>query len=362
MDVILGVILSALAGVGVGTFLLPLKFSKTWKWENSWIVGACFMYCILPIIILVLVSSDPWAIYQEVGSKAIIILFVCGIIQGTGALVFTYGTTIMGLSLGYALMIGCIMVFGLLIPFLGAHRDRILEVDGIALMIGLLLLLIGIAFSGKAGLQREQQQPASATGPRRKVSLGLVIAVVLWSGIANSFYYFIHEFGESVRQAAVHHGVHEYFASQFNNLPFFLGMLVINIAISIPRMMKDNSLKNYWSGSRLPFEYLLAAAIGILWFAGQGIAYPIGYTRLGPLGVSVGAALFMGMIIVTSNVVGIRTGEWKNASPQSRKNLNIGLVLLVLAMIVVSLGNSLREQQEARQPTKLTSESSQPAK
>jgi L-rhamnose-H+ transport protein len=348
MDYIFGAILCAIGGLGVGTFLLPLKFSRNWKWENSWIVGACFMYCLLPIIVLMLVSSDPWAIYREVGSKSIIILFVCGLIQGTGALVFTYGTTILGLSLGYALMIGCISVFGLLIPLFGKHLDRVFEIDGLTLLAGLAVLLIGIAFSGKAGIMRDRELAKDQS--HKKAGVGLIIAVILWSGIANSFYYFIHEFGDKVRDTAISHNVHSAFAGQFNNLPFFIGMLVINVAITFPKMMRDNTLKNYWAAPHLGFEYFLAMFIGLLWFLGQGVAYAVGLTRLGHLGVSVGAALFMGTMILISNVVGVRTGEWKGVSAPARNMLTRGLVLLVLAMVIMSVGNGLQQKREKQNP------------
>jgi L-rhamnose-H+ transport protein len=348
MDYVLGAILCALGGLGVGTFLLPLKFSKGWKWENSWIVGACFMYGILPIVILLLVSSDPWAIYREAGGKAVLILFLCGLIQGTGALVFTYGTTILGLSLGYALMIGCISVFSLLIPLFGKHLDRVFEIDGMTVLAGLAVLLLGIGFSGKAGVLRDRDLTKNQS--RAKVNLGLMLAVVLWSGIANSFYYFIHEFGDRVRDAAISHNVPAAFAGLFNNLPFFIGMLVINMAIVLPKMIRDDSLRNYWAAPKLGFEYLLAMFIGLLWFLGQGIAYPVGFIRLGHLGVSVGAALFMGTMIVISNIVGVRTGEWKGVSIITRQMLYRGMLLLVLAMAIISVGNGLQQRREHRVP------------
>lgn len=348
MEFLVGSVLCVLGGIGVGTFLLPLKLSKRWKWENSWMVGACFMYGILPVIILLLVSSDPLMIYRQVGMKAIAILFACGLIQGTGALVFTYGTTILGLALGYALMIGCISVFGLLIPLFGEHMDRVFEIDGLTLLGGLVVLLIGVGFSGKAGIMRGQEQATINGSKHKRVGLLQIMMVVLWSGIANSFYYFIHEFGDTVRQTAISHNVHEAFAGQFNNLPFFIGMLVINAAITIPKMARDNSLKNYWSGGNLGIEYVLAMFIGLVWFLGQGVAYAVGLTKLGHLGVSVGAALFMGMMIVISNVVGVRTGEWKGVSAKAKRTLYIGLFMLVLAMVIISAGNGLQQKLETQ--------------
>ena len=44
-----GVLLCMAGGIGIGVFLLPLKYSKNWAWENSWLLGSLFMYLILPV-------------------------------------------------------------------------------------------------------------------------------------------------------------------------------------------------------------------------------------------------------------------------------------------------------------------------
>jgi hypothetical protein len=108
-------------------------------------------------------------------------------------------------------------------------------------------------------------------------------------------------------------------------------------------MVKDKTLKNYWSASGLRREYLLGALIGVLWYLGQGVGYTAGQAILGPLGVAVGAALFMGAIIVVSNVLGVRTGEWHGVPGATMRKLYIALVLLVVAMSVIAVGNYLQQ-------------------
>ena len=83
-------------------------------------------------------------------------IYFFGIIQGTGSYVFTYGTTLLGLALGYALMIGAISLVSLLVPLFGAHLDRLVKLDGIALMAGSVILLAGIALAGRAGILRQR--------------------------------------------------------------------------------------------------------------------------------------------------------------------------------------------------------------
>ncbi len=347
MHIILGSILCALAGVGVGSFLLPLKFSKTWKWENSWLVGAFFMYALLPLLGLWILVPDFAKIYSATPAKDIWMIYVFGLIQGTGAYVFTYGTTLLGLSLGYALMISCIALFGLLVPLFGAHLDRVAKLDGIALLIGAALLMVGFAFAGRAGLAREAEKGASGAegAPSKKINLLLVSIIVLYSGIANAMYYFSFEFQKSMKAVAVEKfGVAEHYWGFLNVLPLFLGMFSVNLVLTLAKTIKDGSLKNYWNAAGLAREYLLGMSIGVTWYLGQGVAYPIGQAILGPLGVAVGAALFMGMIMVISNIAGIRTGEWQGVSPRTMRMLRAALVILVIAMTVIALGNYLQQR------------------
>jgi L-rhamnose-H+ transport protein len=345
MSVIAGSILCILGGIGVGAFLLPLKFSKSWRWENSWLVGAFLMYVFLPWIALSILIPRYSEIYSQTPWKDLAMIYLFGLIQGTGALVFTYGTTLMGLALGYALMIGCISLFGLLVPLFAAHADRVAKLDGITLLIGCFILILGIALAGRAGLERERVRAQSeGAGEQKKLSIPLVVIIVLWSGIANALFYFTFEFQQTMKTLATEqYHVAPYAWGFLNTLPFFLGMFSINLVLTISKMLKDKSLSNFWLVRGLAREYTLAASIGLFWYLGQGVGYTAGQAILGPLGVAVGAALFMGSMMVTSNVLGVRTGEWSGMPRTTTRKLNWALAILVLAMAVIAIGNYLQQ-------------------
>ncbi|OGO39188.1 MAG: hypothetical protein A2147_09315 [Chloroflexi bacterium RBG_16_57_8] len=345
MTIIIGSILCALAGVGVGSFLLPLKFSKSWRWENSWLVGAFFMYVVFPLVGLWLIVPEFSKIFAQTPSRDIWMIYIFGLVQGTGAYVFTYGTTLMGLALGYALMISCIALVSTMIPLFGAHIDRVGKLDGITLLIGAAMLIVGFALAGRAGLAREAgAADKTENAAERKVSKLLVVVVVLWSGFANALYYFTFEFQKSMKDIAMQQfNVEPYEWGFLNIVPFFLGMFTVNLILTVVKMAKDGTLKNYWSAPGLPREYSLGFVIALLWYLGQGVAYPAGQGVLGPLGVAVGAALFMGMIMVVANIAGIRTGEWKGASRGTIRILYAAIVVLVLAVAVIAAGNYLQQ-------------------
>lgn len=346
MQIFLGSLLCVVAGVCVGVFLLPLKFSRAWKWENSWLVGAFFMYVFFPVLSLYLVVPRFADIYAETPWRDIALIFLFGLVQGTGSYVFTYGTTLLGLALGYALMIGAISLVSLLVPLFGAHLDRLGKLDGIALVAGFVILVAGIALAGRAGILRQRKLERAGEGS--KISLGLTCAVIIWAGIANSLFYFTFEFQKAMKDIAVtRYGVPEHFWGFLNILPFMLGMFTVNLVLTVAKMVREQTLRNFWASPGLVREYILGFTIGLLWYLGQGVCYTAGHTYLGPLGVAVGAALFMGAMMVASNVAGIHMGEWAGAGPSTMRVLYAAITVLVIAMSVIAVGNYLQQKMAA---------------
>ena len=70
------------------------------------------------------------------------------------------------------------------------------------------------------------------------------------------------------------------------------------------------------------------------------MAYGAGATALGPLGGIVGWPLFMSMSLITSNIWGALTGEWKGASRRSYAYSLVGIGFLIVAITVISRGGS----------------------
>jgi L-rhamnose-H+ transport protein len=60
---------------------------------------------------------------------------------------------------------------------------------------------------------------------------------------------------------------------------------------------------------------------------------------LGKLGPSVGWALFIGMMVISSNISGYITGEWKSAGRKSIKYLFLSIGLIVTALLLIGYGN-----------------------
>ena len=87
-------------------------------------------------------------------------------------------------------------------------------------------------------------------------------------------------------------------------------------------------------------DWLNGVLMGVIWFVAT-IPYGMGAYYLGRLGTSVGWAVYMAFTLLVANIFGFMTHEWTGAPARSRKTLYAGLSVLVAAIVVLAIGNSM---------------------
>ncbi len=80
---------------------------------------------------------------------------------------------------------------------------------------------------------------------------------------------------------------------------------------------------------------------------GAIVLFGMGASKLGPLGVAVGYAVFMSFAIIVGNINGFLTREWKGASRRSVLWLAAGILVLVAGVSTLTTGNYLHGQAKA---------------
>jgi L-rhamnose-H+ transport protein len=68
--------------------------------------------------------------------------------------------------------------------------------------------------------------------------------------------------------------------------------------------------------------------------------YGAGASKLGRWGAVVGWPLFISLSIVTGNLWGISRGEWRGTPARARHLLNLGLAVLLIAVVTIALSNA----------------------
>jgi hypothetical protein len=75
---------------------------------------------------------------------------------------------------------------------------------------------------------------------------------------------------------------------------------------------------------------------------GSFYLYGLGAGRMGEWGGILGWPLFISLAILVGNLWGLWRGEWRTASPQARTRLNLGLIVLLLAVAVFAAAGAIQ--------------------
>ena len=350
MQVLLGIIFHTIGGVASGSFYMPFNKVKKWAWESYWIVGGLFSWLIVPPISAYLTVPEFGRIISEASGQIVFFTFLMGLLWGIGGLTYGLGVRYLGMSLGNSVVLGFCAAFGAIVPSiyysLVPTADKISFVDMMAsgggqlVLLGVLVCIIGIAISGKAGMMKEKELTEEA----RKASIaefslvkGLIIAVL--SGILSSFFNFGIEAGKPMAEAAVRDGFNPLFQNNVTFVVILWGGLTTNLIWTSILSLKNKSYKNFADkSSPIARNVMFSALAGTTWFM-QFFFYGMGESKLGN-----GASswiLHMSTIILTANMWGIYRKEWSGVSKSTKMTITIGIITIIASVFLVGLGNSI---------------------
>src|SRR3954451_17409453 len=336
MPLLTGFSLVLLAGLLQGTFILPMTLVKRWSWEHTWATFSLLGMFVFNWIITLLLVPNIFAVYASSPQRDLLILALFGIGWGAGAVLFGMGMDRLGMALGYPIIMGLIASLGALIPLLVFFPETLFTSRGLVLLAGTALVIFGIVLCSLGGARRTSTSEKSSATLSKKFTAGLAIAI--FAGMLSCLPNIGMAFAGNVTAAAGNLGVSQ--ASGGNTvwaLLFTLGC-VVNLVYCLSLMISRKTLSQY-SNAETPRNLGLSAAMALMWI-GSFYLYGAGAARLGHWGVIVGWPLFISLSIVAGNLWGLWRGEWQGSTLQARRWLNVGLVVLIFAVITVVLSNS----------------------
>jgi L-rhamnose-H+ transport protein len=336
MPLLIGFLLVLLAALLQGTFVLPMTLVRRWSWEHTWATFSLLGMFVFNWIITVLLVPNIFAVYSASPARDLAVLALFGLGWGVGAVLFGLGMERLGMALGYPIIMGLIASLGALIPLLLFFPQTLFTTKGIVLLAGAALVIFGIALCSVAGSRRTPSDGKSASTHSNTFKIGMAIAI--FAGILSCLPNVGIAFGGNVIHAATTLGVS--LASSGNTvwaLLFTLGF-VANVAYCLYLMISKHTLGEYFN-RETPRNLVLSASMALMWI-GSFYLYGAGAAKLGRWGVIAGWPLFISLSIVMGNLWGLWRGEWQGAPPLSRRLLNQGLLVLIVAVITVALSNS----------------------
>jgi len=333
----MGYLLVIAAGILQGAFMLPMKSTKKWAWENTWLVYATAGFLIWPWLFVLLTIPHPLAVVASTSLRSLLLVEVFGLGWGIGAVTFGLGASRLGMALGFTIIIGLAATAGALIPLLVLAPEKVAQPKGLLTLASLALVLVGLSLGAWGGKLREPEQAAQARAPGSSFAIGLAICIA--SGLLSSCANLGFTFGAEYVRRAIEQGARESMAGNSLWAPLTLPLFICNAGYCLWLMKKNKT------GGRLLFEgtrhyWALGALMGLMWIGGFAIYAP-GTRLLGSLGTSVGWAVMMSTMVITANILGFLTGEWKGASRKAFRLAVAGVAILVLAIGVVGYANQL---------------------
>jgi len=338
-DVALGVVLSLIAGIVNGSFAAPTKYSKLWQWENIWAVWAVVALFIVPWTLGLLTIPHLFSLYEEAELRPLLLLVGFGFGNGLAQICFGLGLAAIGLSLGFAIAIGISTALGSLGPLVILHPELIPTAQGMTIIGGVVLILIGIVVCAVAGRMKEAalRPPGASQASRSGVGSWQKFIYSICAGILSPAANFAVAFGGPLVAQAADHGAQEMFKAGVLWPPFLLATMVPYLAYCAHLWRKNDSFKLYsLAGTR--HYWLFGLLMGLLW-TGSLYMFGASATYMSTLGPILGWPLFMSSIIITSNVWGFATGEWKGAGNKPVSFMLGGIVFLILGFVTLAIAS-----------------------
>jgi L-rhamnose-H+ transport protein len=332
---VLGFVLVFIAAIAGGGLAVPLKKRRKFELENIYIPSTLVMMLVLPIIMAAFVAPQWLEAVRSTDARTVWAGVAYGFGWGVGAILFGYGVTMAGMSVGYATIMGINTAVGSILPFLVKSPADLLTPGGLVILAGIAGCVIGVAVCGMAGSRRERQ--AGLVGERR--GFGAALLVCAASGVLSSCANLGFAFTSRVGEEALRLGASPVFSTLASWMPVFWGAAAaLLLWFGGLQVKKGTWRKNV--GPDAAHDWMMGVLMGVIWFVAT-IPYGMGAYYLGRLGTSVGWAVNIASSLLVANVFGFMTREWAGVPPRILRTLYLGLAILIAAIVLLAVGSSM---------------------
>lgn len=339
-----GIASAIVSGIMNGIFTVPMRYLGQWPWENVWAIVMLVPCVIMPAAIVWISVPGFVQVLRAAPPHAIVFACLLGFAWGFGAIMFGQGVAAIGISMGNTLALAISASFGSVLPILVLAPERLFRVQGLAVVAGTLIGILGIACFGYAGFRREKSQMGSTqkirgdmVGHSRPFAIGLLLCT--GSGLLSAVFNIGYSLAQPIRIAAERSG-HSAFAG--TNLIWLL-MLTCGSLPSLcfcVYLMKKHGTWRCYAAAGSTRLYALTIGMGLIW-GGHTYLYGFASPKLGKLGPSIGWPLTLMAGLLTVNACGFLAGEWELTRLRDRQWMAFGMVVTLVAIAVLGWSSSL---------------------
>jgi len=329
-----GIIWALFAGLTLGLYALPEKFTKDFAFENTWGLMFFTNLLIVPLIAGFLLVNDFTTVLFSIPGDVVVKMAIASVLWGVGVMMWGKAINHIGLSLGFSIFIGTVILVGSLLPLLvdGLPSTNVL----ITIMVGIAVVLVGVIANGKAGIQRSKDEGQELQ--KGSMSTGIIIAVV--GGLfATGFSY-----ANAVGRPVIHEACQAAGNAEWITAVVVMFFIYVSGGIFvIPYFLVNLSKKNLWGKFSTPAlgkNTALTTTMAVLNFTASA-SFAFAAFKLGAAGNTVGYAIFNTVSVAIAIISGLITKEWVNASSKAKTSLYVGLALMCVGVLIIALGNGM---------------------
>jgi L-rhamnose-H+ transport protein len=334
--VALGLGLAVAAGTLCGTFAAPMKRVRGWNWENTWSMFSLWGCVVLPWVLAWATVPHLGDVILGVSPLTLLWVFLFGAGWGVANAGFGVGLKLLGMAMGMAIVLGLNNAIGTILPLVIFHPEDLVKPEGIAIIVAVAVMIVGIIVCALAGARKEKTLSAAASvaGRTHLGQFGKGLALCVVSGCLGPMFNFAMIFGEPLKTRAADLGASPFGAP---NAIWCIGLLG-GFCTTMVYCLYLKSANRSWKLYAAPaggINWLLTFLMGVMWFGGVAL-YGVAATRLGKqYGPSLGWPILQSMAVIGGNLVGLLSGEWKGAGRASLALMGAGLALLLAGIAIV---------------------------
>ncbi len=335
----IGILYIAIGSLSGSSFYIPFRKVKGWAWESYWISQGVAAWLVAPWLfaLLTVPPGTLMDILHDAPASAKWLTIMFGALWGVGGLSFGLSIRYLGIALGQSVVLGLAAAMGTLIPFIVAGEDLFTSRVGILTLVGVAIVLAGIAIIAYAGVLKDK----SLSEKERKAAVkdfalkkGILIATL--SGVMSACINYGFTSGKAIDEVALQYGTNELFVSNPTLIFILLGGFAVNFIYCLFLNIKNKTYRDYTHASASVFLNNIAFTFlaGFLWFM-QFQFYGMGKGQVPASMEAFAWSIMMAMVIAFSNIWGLILKEWKGASKKNLVVLFIGITVLILSIFII---------------------------
>ncbi len=316
-------LLVCVGGVLTGVFTAPMKYLTRWRWENVWLVYALFAQLIIPWAVIGTLVPHLLNLYTQVPLPRLLLVLLLGTFWGMGSVTFGIGVDRLGAGLGFALIMGIATLLGTILPLFLAGPSSL---KPLPFVLGLVLLMSGVALSGFAGMRRE----GVVASKERRFAIGLTICIA--SGVLSSFFNIGMVVAKPIQDLATTRGAPAWASGDAVWPVLLCGCFLANASYCGFLFRKNGTGRRFFQAGY--WEWCGGLGMGAAWIIGV-LAYGAGAMSMGQLGPVLGFPVFTALMLVCAYGVGRISGEWRGVDRTTLRWMNAAVMLNVISVFVI---------------------------